>query len=38
MAAGLTVYQAGCVSPLLWFLLLAGLASLIVEIGEIEGR
>jgi hypothetical protein len=32
MLAGLTSYQAGCVSPFLWFLLFAGIASTLIPV------
>jgi hypothetical protein len=32
MLAGLTSYQAGCISPLLWFIVFAGIVSVVIPV------
>jgi hypothetical protein len=32
MLAGLTSYQAGCISPFLWFIVFAGIASAVIPL------
>jgi hypothetical protein len=38
MLAGLTGYQAGCVSPVLWFIVFAGIVTAVIPLLDDEGR